>query len=471
MSLLDRARAPVAALIAADVLLILANGRAQISNDTWLNLVAGREIAESGLIRTNSLTVLARGTPVCDPQWLAHLAWYGLHHVGGFAALLLVRAALSALTVALACTMAIRGGATPGRTALAGVLVLPLITTNAAVRAQSFGELCFVGVLWLLHRDQRTPSAHTWLVVPLTALWTNLHGSVLLGVAIAALVAPSRWVDRRRGRTSGASIARDLVLALSIACAVFASPYAASLPAYFGSTVGNASFGMYVTEYRGPSLTTEPWVFVIAAVALVVIARARRSMAMFDIASSIALMVLAFSGIRFGVFLAFGLLLILPRALDAALAPGFLALEHPRGVRTIAAMIALAAVLVGVRAARTLDGAIARDFPPRTAAEISRYAGQSGLVFASENYADTLLWYRPELRGRVALDARLDVLSAQQLAWEAALQSGRSVARLEPYSVVAVDKSFWPALTRSLSRSSEWRAVAEDPAVLVFVRD
>ena len=58
-------------------------------------------------------------------------------------------------------------------------------------------------VLLVLRSQQRRPSRGIWLVVPLTAIWGNLHGAVLVGVAVIGcylLFSRLRTRAGRRGR-------------------------------------------------------------------------------------------------------------------------------------------------------------------------------------------------------------------------------------------------------------------------------
>ena len=64
----------------------------EIVQDSWTNLAAGREIAEHGLPRTETLTVWASGERWIDQQWLAQLLFYGAFVVGGLKAALLAHA-------------------------------------------------------------------------------------------------------------------------------------------------------------------------------------------------------------------------------------------------------------------------------------------------------------------------------------------------------------------------------------------
>src|SRR6187455_2756184 len=60
---------------------------ALIVNDSWLNLVAGREVVKHGLPSKDALTVSGMGATWTDQQWLAQVYMYGIYSLGGFALL------------------------------------------------------------------------------------------------------------------------------------------------------------------------------------------------------------------------------------------------------------------------------------------------------------------------------------------------------------------------------------------------
>ena len=81
----------------------------QLSQDGWLTLVGGRELIENGLPTTDTLAVLTKGVEWVDQQWLAQLAFYGLHQVSGVKATLLVHNAILVLSFTIALAIARRG--------------------------------------------------------------------------------------------------------------------------------------------------------------------------------------------------------------------------------------------------------------------------------------------------------------------------------------------------------------------------
>lgn len=116
---------------------------------------------------------------------LGELVFHWLEAGLGDQGLLVAQGLAVALAFALlAADMRAAGAADPP-----SALVLLLIASGTAstllvVRAQLFSVALFPALVLLLRREVRAPSAGVWLVVPLLALWANLHGGVLLGLAV-----------------------------------------------------------------------------------------------------------------------------------------------------------------------------------------------------------------------------------------------------------------------------------------------
>jgi len=87
-------------------------------------------------------------------------------------------------------------GASDGARALV-IVGIPFATVSAllVVRAQLFSLPLFALAVLLLRTEARRPSHRLWLLVPLVALWSNLHGAVLTGLAVATVYL---LVDRLR---------------------------------------------------------------------------------------------------------------------------------------------------------------------------------------------------------------------------------------------------------------------------------
>jgi len=95
-----------------------------------------------------------------------------------------VLAVASALGL-LALGMRRAGAPEPARALLLLVVVVAALPAFVVVRAQLFSLALFPALVLLLRTEARTSSRRIWLLVPLLALWSNLHGGALLGLLVA----------------------------------------------------------------------------------------------------------------------------------------------------------------------------------------------------------------------------------------------------------------------------------------------
>ena len=103
-------------------------------------------------------------------------------------------------TLALLARDARRSGARERALAIALLLLVPAcFGPLVAIRGQLFSLPLFAACALLLRSEARAPSNRIWLLVPLLALWGNLHGAVLTGAAVAGA-----YLVFERGREAAA---------------------------------------------------------------------------------------------------------------------------------------------------------------------------------------------------------------------------------------------------------------------------
>jgi hypothetical protein len=180
--------------------------------------------------RIASAWTIPHGVPyAADPSaaWhnapvLGELVFHWLYAAFGERGLILaqVAAVLSALVLLARDMRAAGATATSAGVALfaSAVAAAPALLV---VRGQLFSLALFPLLLLLLRSDARRPSRRIWLIVPLLALWANLHGGVLVG----ALVATIYLVVHR--------LRRDWTAACVVACSAAAL---LATPALFDTT-------------------------------------------------------------------------------------------------------------------------------------------------------------------------------------------------------------------------------------------
>jgi len=377
-----------------------------LAADSWMVLLSGREIVQHGLPSHDSLTVWAHGRAWVDQQWLAQVAMYSLERLGGFRLVLLTHAALATGGFAAACLVARRRGASALSVTWIGAIgLLALYPEAVTMRSQSFAYLLFVAVVGLLIGDARVRSNRVFLVLPLLVLWANIHGSVVVGAALVSLYGLLGL--RAPGR------ARALLLTVAPWGCVLVSPYAASLPSYYRWILFDVHFSRFITEWAPTTLrlVTAP-VFLLAIGGVWLFGRARGAGSTFEALAFLGTGALAFQAERNMPWFGLTAILVLPGLLDRARVPA----PPPRGANRILAAAAAFGTVAAIAAVGAKGNSwLLQRYPAAAANTAAAAAGRSHRVFANESYADWLVWTHPRLSGRIAFDARFELLTDPQL--------------------------------------------------------
>jgi hypothetical protein len=452
-------------VLSAFAIVLLVALRKDLVVDGWMALVSGRWIAQHGLPSHDTLTVWTHGRHWIDQQWLAQLALYGLWRLGGLKLALLVHALLVMSGLVGAALIARSRGASALAVTYVAIPVLVAYYPVASVmRPQSFAFPLFAAVLWLVLADARKPSRRVFATLPLLVLWTNLHGSVLLGAMLVSLAGLVAMVQQRRATGHG------LALLLAPWACLFASPYALHLPSYYDKILVGGHFKRFVTEWAPTTLTlSTAAVYLLILGGLWLLGRAGREVPLLDQLAFVLTAVLAFEAVRNTAWVGLVALAVLPPLVDRLRGQ---VQDPPRMNRILAITILATTVISLVAVAAKPTSWFTSGFPPGAAQAASAAAGPEGRVFATSPYADWLLWSRPELAGRVAFDARFELLSTEQLEQVARVQarSGDWLQTLSGYRIFVLDRRSDRTLVRSLVRRLPARVVFSSPQVVVLRR-
>ncbi len=437
-----------------------------VVGDTWLTLMAGREVVENGLPHTETITILGRGATWTDQQWLAQVVFYGAHELAGMRAVILLGILLVLLALALALATARTSGASSRSTFVVGLLAILAGPWGWTIRAQTTALPLFAGVLWLLvDASRRGIRRRTLLVLPLLVVWANLHGSVILGAALTVLLGVIELARARRLSWE------PLVLVLLAPLCALASPYGAKLIAYYDLMLVDAPFAPILREWQWsrPDATTALfWLLAVVSVAVLGRRRCRERLTIYELCVLTLTFVGAVQAVRGVIWFALAAAAILPVALDGVLTRADI--DEPRVNRMIslAALGALAVALV-VFIARPASWFVSEWPEGQVEAVRAATRDPAARVWATDGTADWLLWRIPDLRGRIAFDVRFELYGEETL--------GRLVAYgrrdegwqrlVDGYDVLVVDD---PAHLRGLAREPETRVAYRDKTVVVLER-
>jgi hypothetical protein len=159
--------------------------------DLWWHLRTGQLIVATHHIPhidIYSYTVL--GKPWVVQEWLSEVIMYGLRRWFGLYGILFFRAVLLFIIYALVARLIVkRMGSGMGAWVLLG-LTAYAGTVNWTERPNLFSYLFFVLTLHLIDKHDRS----IWWFVPLAVVWANMHGMVIIGVGLVALISISEWL-------------------------------------------------------------------------------------------------------------------------------------------------------------------------------------------------------------------------------------------------------------------------------------
>ncbi|MBI3298760.1 MAG: hypothetical protein HYZ75_11385 [Elusimicrobia bacterium] len=210
--------APVSLALLASAVVLL-GAMAVRDPDTWWHLAAGRLVFQSGIPKGEPFSFVLTGRPWVSFEWLSQALFWGVWSAGGAAALILFKGAVAALGYGLVWRW---GKKSPVWSALLCVLAA-LSARHWLVERPFIFDLSCIGLAALIlgARFGDGPGRRAWLLVPLTALWANLHGA-------AALAAPAMCLSAAlaaRLRDSKVPFGRWAALSAAAAAAVLLNPH------------------------------------------------------------------------------------------------------------------------------------------------------------------------------------------------------------------------------------------------------
>jgi hypothetical protein len=434
-------------------------------------------------IRTGEIVLDSGRPPAADPfsftrpgdrwfawEWLADAIVAAAWRCGGLRAVALVAGAAICLTAALLLAWMLRRGAGLWVGLLVTLAAASASTVHSLARPHVFSILFYAAVLWLLDEERRRPSFRLWALVPLAALWANLHAGF---VALIATLAMAAAVEHSR---------RCALACAGCLAATLVNPYGWRLHAHIWGYLRSSWILDAVQEFQSPSIRAEN-TLVFAAMLLAAAALALRA-PRFEGALALAWGFAALRSARHIPFFALAAAPVIAGSLagwwrDAAPGSGLRAwweigqdLGRPRAVSYWLPLLAL--VLLAVPATTAVEFPESR-FPSRALERNIGWlapAGRMPRILTSDQWADYLI-YRLHPRQRVFFDGRSDfygpVLGADYRELQCA-GSGWHYA-LDRYGFErALLPREWPLAT-ILDREPGWRRVYQDSVAAVFVRE
>jgi hypothetical protein len=264
--------------------------RVAVDTDTWWHLRAGSWMLEKGeILRTDPFSLTKQGEPWTYPGWLAQVTLYGVFHNLGFAGLNLLTAILVVIAFSFIWPLL---DAPPLMRAFILILAATVSAVYWSARPQIFSFTLSAIFLWSLTQAANGQLRQLWILPPLMALWSNLHGGFAIGFLLIGAFLFGELIelvlDVRLRPQSNAVVARDhkdkirslVIIGLVCAGAVAINPHGPQMLLYPFKTVSVGVLQEYIEEWQSPNfhrLEVQPflWMLMLTAVALA-LSRARK---------------------------------------------------------------------------------------------------------------------------------------------------------------------------------------------------
>jgi hypothetical protein len=464
-----------------------------VDGDTGWHIRTGEYVLDTGRAPTSDLFSFSKpGETWYAWEWLADVALAFLFRQAGFKGVVLVAGVIITATAFIVFRAMMWRGANPLVAMVVCLFGVGASSVHYLARPHILTLLLMAVSVWLLARDRQAETRWVWVLIPITAVWTNLHGGFValiatIGLLVAGSAVEAYLLPAERGARLRA-VRRYAVLGAGCAAASLVNPFGYHLHLHVISYLKSDWIRKAVEEFQSPSFREESMLqfeaLLIAGLFLAAAAIRRReivealwvvfwthaalgSVRHVPVYVVVAAPLIAAELTRWWEWAAAGRsrksVVSILKALGDDSAPAF------------RRMTAWAAVPVVVLAVINEPVKWPKDFPkekfPVNVVERHREALSAARVFTSDQWADYLI-FRSYPRQRVFFDGRSDFYGpemGQQYIrliqthhdWEQLIDRYRFDYVLSPPD--------WP-LASMLKRDARWRIVEDDGKAILFER-
>lgn len=254
-------------------LTLFGGNKALQDGDTLWHIKMGQVMLERQELLTQDLfSHTAYGQPWHAHEWLSEIIMAALYGWAGLAGMTILYFALVGLTITVIFKVARRYSG-DWAVSFAIALALPCLYLHLLARPHVFTWLGAALTLYLLERSDRW----AWLLIPIVALWANLHAGVLYALVLQAIYIAGNSLDHLHTENSNdlkkcwEENKMPLVLLLSCMAAACLTPFGYQVFT-FPFKVAAPIFTQTISEWKSPDFQElwffKPWVIGILFIAM-----------------------------------------------------------------------------------------------------------------------------------------------------------------------------------------------------------
>jgi hypothetical protein len=235
--------------------------------DTGWHIRTGQYILEQHRVPTQDLFSFSRpGAPWFAWEWLTDVTYAVSFQMAGLKGIVLVAAVMIALFATVVLRYTLWRGANGLVAAVTTMLTVGASSMHFLARPHLFTLLLLPVCLWLLEADRRKNTRWIWALIPVTAVWTNLHGGFLIFLACLGLLVAAYAIEMALGhQTLGHQnreaawrrIRRYSALLAGCSLASLANPYGVQLHVHIAEYLRADWIRNLVQEFQAPTFRSE----------------------------------------------------------------------------------------------------------------------------------------------------------------------------------------------------------------------
>jgi hypothetical protein len=469
----------------AFLLVVIANAQRLTDPDLWGHLRFGQAVlATHHLVRADPYSYTAFAQPWRNHEWLTEVLMALFYNHLGVIGLKLwkfgcVAAMIGGLIVAMAET---------GASAAIQLNLLMVAVVAVMPQMQFRPQLCtfalFAALLALLARHAYRGAARLWLIIPMMALWANLHGGFIAGLGVIGVYAAVNGARDLLLRKSLAPAVRLGLLTVAALLATLLTPYGVDTWIAVLHALRNPVTRTAINDWQ-PLLfhLARQWhqwplgasyyvcALLLMVTTLVAYARAPRLDDLPLMAVAVLMIVAAFTAVRNMPLAVMACLLPAARHLSLAFRRDAEPQEREERSSTNQYVVAIAAAFL-VFYSGAFSPSLETEQPyPAGAVSFMQSRGLHGNILGDFGWGEYLIWHAPA--SKVFIDGRYDTVFADKTIRDYVTLYFDLPGADRAITDYAHDFILLPPaapIVRKLSATPGWQLIYRDGGAMLFVR-
>lgn len=223
--------------------------RLLMDGSTGIHIRAGDYILATHQVpRTDPFSFTVPGKPWYAFEWLSELIFGGVHSTWGLKGIVILTGLVLTTCLVVVFWSMLARGANAWIAVLLGLLAVTGSNVGFHARPHIFTFLMLAVTALVVERDRQRHTGAVWILVPLTVLWTNLHGGFFILFPFLGLLVIGSALE---GSIADAKRYCGLLAACALASVL--NPYGVALHRHVLFTVTDSWTSTFVAEFKSPS--------------------------------------------------------------------------------------------------------------------------------------------------------------------------------------------------------------------------